>query len=52
MTEKRPLVVFTALLLYTQLCCKSSFLSKSKLANRECSMVNLFSGSLDEGQLN
>ena len=43
---------YTALLLYTQLCCKSTFLSKSKSTNRECSMVNLLSGSLNEGQLN
>ena len=42
----------TALLLYTQLCCTSTFLSKSKSTNRECCMVNLLSGSLKEGQLN
>ena len=53
MTEKSGLLLrYTALLLSTQLCCKSTLLSKSKLANRECCMVNLFCGSLNEGQLN
>ena len=32
---------YTALLLYTELCCKSTFLSKRKLTNGECCMVNL-----------
>ena len=50
--RKGLLLRYTALLLYTQLCCKSTFLSKSKLANRECCKVNLLSGSLNEGQLN
>ena len=47
---KRPIVAskglllrHTALLLYTQLCYESTFLSKSKLTNRECCMVNLLS---------
>ena len=43
---------YTALLLYTQLCCKSTFLSKSKIANRECCMANLLFRSLNEEQLN
>ena len=34
---------YTALLLYTELCCKSTFLSKRKLTNGECCMVNLLS---------
>ena len=50
--RKGLLLCYTALLLCTQLCCKSTFLSKSKLANHKCRMVNLFSGSLNEGQLN
>ena len=31
--------------MYTPLCCKSTFLSKSKLTNRECCMANLPSWS-------
>ena len=52
MTETSLLLCYTALLLYTQLRCKSTFLNKSKLTNRKCYMVNLLSGSLNEGQLN
>ena len=50
--RKGLLLRYTALLLYTQLCCKSTFLSKRKLTYRECCMVNLLSWSLNEGQLN
>ena len=50
--SKGLLLRYTALLLYTQLCCKSTFLSKSKLTYRECCMVNVLTGSLNEGQLN
>ena len=50
--RKGLLLRYTALLLYTQLCCKSTLLSKSKLANRECCKLNLLSESLNEGQLN
>ena len=50
--RKGLLLRYTALLLYTQLFCKSTFLSKNKLINRECCMVNLPSWSLNEGQLN
>ena len=41
--EKGLLLRYTALLLYTQLCCKFTFLSKRKLTYRECCMVNLLS---------
>ena len=50
--RKGLLLRYTALLLYTQLCCKSTFLSKRKLTYRECCIVNLLSWSLNEGQLN
>ena len=50
--SKGLLLRYTALLLYTQLCCKSTFLSKSKLTYRECCMVNVLTGSLNEGKLN
>ena len=43
---------YTTLLLYTQLCFKSTFQGKSKLTNRECCMVNLLSWSLNGGQFN
>ena len=50
--RKGLLLRYTALLLYTQLCCKSTFLRKSKLTYRECCMVNQLSWSLKEEQLN
>ena len=46
------LLRYTTLLSYTQLCCKSTFLSKRKFTNGECCMVNLVSWSLNEGQMN
>ena len=52
MTMKRPIVALHSVTIVYSLCCRSTFLSKSKSANRECCMVNLFSGSLNEGQLN
>ena len=50
--RKGPLLRYTALLLYTQLCRKSTFLGRGRFTNRECCMVNLRSWSLNEGQLN
>ena len=50
--RKGLLLRYTTLLLYTQLCCKSTFLSRRKLSYRECCMLNLLSWSLNEGQLN
>ena len=50
--RKGLLLRYTALQLYTQLCRKSSLLSKGKWTDRECCMVNLQSWSMNEGQLN
>ena len=50
--RKGLLLRYIALQLYTQLCCKSIFLSKGKLTDRECCMVNLLPLSINEGQLN
>ena len=50
--RKGLLLRYTALQLYTQLYCKSIFLSKGKLTDRECCMVNLLPLSINEGQLN
>ena len=49
--RKGLLLRYTALQLHTQLRCKSTFLSKGKLTDRECCMVNLLSWSINEGQL-
>ena len=46
--RKGLLLRYTAL----QLCCKSTFLSKGKLTDRECCMVNLLPLSMNEKQLN
>ena len=50
--RKGLLLRYTALLSSTQLSCKSTFISESKLTYRGCCMVNLLSWSLNEGQLN
>ena len=38
MGKKRSIVALHSV---TQLCCKSTFLSKGKLTDRECCMVNI-----------